>query len=165
MKPKQIIEKLEQDSEFKAWKKENPDSYLAHIFKMYDEANKGIVQVGYYNKDDSITTFFIEKEDIKIATDKEIFKKPDSKIAKLEIGEVKLDDAEAKAIAEKLLKEEYKMEAIKSFLILQNVEKHGLIYNVTFVTKAFSTLNVKVDASTGKVLKHELNSLMDYKQG
>ena len=164
MEPQKLIKELEAHSEFKEWRKKNPKSFLAHLFVMHDEPNKGIVQVGYSNRDESMTTFFIEKGEVKIATEQEVFKKPDDRILKLDIRNVKLADEEAMEKAEKILAEEYRQKPLKSFLILQNLREFGQIYNITFVTAGFRTLNVKIDAATGNVLKHELTSLMQYKK-
>ena len=64
MKVKEIISKLEGKKKWTEWKKINYSSSLVHIFKMFDEANKDEIQVGYYNKDDTITTFIISGEKI-----------------------------------------------------------------------------------------------------
>ena len=35
------------------------------------------------------------------------------------------------------------------------------MYNFTFITQTFQTLNVKIDSKTGDVIEHKLYSLMD----
>ena len=164
MEPAEIKKKLESHPEFKAWQKDNPESYLAHMFWMNDEANINIVQVGYCNKDESITTFFIEKDNVKIATEKEAFKKPGDKILSLDASKVKVKREDAMEKAGKLLRETYKTSAMKSFMILQNLKEYGQVYNITFITQSFSTLNVKINSETGEAVKHELASLMDYRR-
>ena len=63
-------------------------------------------------------------------------------------------------IADEFQKQNYKNELPnKSINILQNIHQ-GTAWNVTLVTAAFNTLNMKIDASTGEVLEHKLTSLM-----
>ena len=163
MKIKELIEKLESSKEFKEWKKENYASSLVHVFKMFDEANKDDWQIGFYNPDDTITTFIIGKEGIQILPEAEIFKKPDAKIMKLSVEDIKVELDEAIGDARKFQEKEYPNEKpTKEIVILQKLDR-GLVYNITFVTQAFNTLNIKIDAKTGKVVHHKLMSLMDLK--
>ena len=38
----------------------------------------------------------------------------------------------------------------------------GAIYNITFFTQSFKTINVKVSAITGKVIDHSSQDLMGF---
>ena len=165
MKVKNLVQELEKSKEFTEWKKENYASSLVHIFKMFDEANKDEYQIGFYNPDDTITTFILGKECIQILPKAEIFKKPNDKIMKLNIENVKTELDEAIEDARTFQEKKYPNEKpIKEIVILQRLNL-GLIYNITFITRAFNTLNVKIDAKTGKVVEHKLMSLMDMKAG
>ncbi len=158
-----ILKRLEQDKGFKEWKGKHKGSFLAHVFKMLDDANRDDWQVGYYNKDDTITTFIITETDIKIAETENIFKRPDAKIKELKKEGIKTDIAEALQTAEKIQATEYKQEIpFKIITILQNLDV-GQVYNITYVTKSFKTLNIKVDSKTGKVKNKSLKSIMDFK--
>ena len=75
MKIKEAVAKVEGNSEFKNWHKKNSKSYLAHIFKIVDEANENIWQIGYYNKEGTVTTFVLEEEELKMIDAEEIFQK------------------------------------------------------------------------------------------
>ena len=103
MEIKDIVKKLEDNPEFSSWKKENKESYLTHIFKMDDEANKDIWQIGYYNKDGTITTFVIEKDDIKIIPEEKPFQEKKRKIKKLNMKDVLIDFDEALKTSSSLL--------------------------------------------------------------
>ena len=46
--------------------------------------------------------------------------------------------------------------------ILQNLGEFGNIWNITYVTHSFKTLNIKINAENGKILHHSLDSLMDF---
>ena len=162
MEIKKVVEKLEDNSEFKDWHKENKKSYLAHLYKMVDDANRGVWQIGYYNENNTITTFVIEGEDIKIIPEQEIFQKVKKKVRKLDLKSVKVDIAKAMDIAEKFQKKNSPMnEALKIMVVLQNVADNT-IYNISYMTKSFNTLNMKIDSSSGKVLSHELIPMMQF---
>ena len=167
MEVKTVIEKLESDSEFKAWKEKNKNTFLAHIFRMIDEANKDIWQIGYYNeKTDKITTFLVEETggeyNITIGPESEVFKKEETRINPLDLKKVKVDITEAMHNAQEFQKEKYKGSGpAKVIVILQNL-KSGLVYNITFITQTFDTLNMKVSADTGKIVKHKLINMMQF---
>ena len=95
MQIKQVIKNLESKVKFKDWKNNNKESHLAHIFKMIDKINKDIWQIGYYNKNETMTTFIIENENIKIIPDQEIFQKKKHQVRKLDLEKIKFDIDEA----------------------------------------------------------------------
>ncbi|MCK4521009.1 MAG: hypothetical protein KAU20_00415, partial [Nanoarchaeota archaeon] len=66
-------------------------------------------------------------------------------------------------IADKLQKTEYKgNDPLKIIVILQNIESKTL-YNITYITQTFNTLNMRVDAGNKKILKKELTPLMQFR--
>jgi len=158
-----VLDKLEKNKDFKEWKKKNKTSFLAHVFKLLDDENKDDWQIGYYNKDDTITTFIVTPNDIKIAETENIFKKPEAKIQKLDKNKIKIDITQALQTAEKIQTTEYKQEIpFKIITILQKLDI-GQVYNITYVTQGFKVLNFKIDSSNGKVLKKTLQSIMEFK--
>ena len=54
--------------------------------------------------------------------------------------------------------------SIKTIAILQNLPEFGNIWNLTYVTEAFNTLNIKIDALNGQVLEHNLTSIFSFRQ-
>ncbi|HLD42296.1 MAG TPA: hypothetical protein VJB06_04615, partial [archaeon] len=54
--------------------------------------------------------------------------------------------------------------SIKTIIVLQNLSI-GQVWNLTYLTSAFSTLNIKIDASNGKILKHTLVPLFRFDKG
>ena len=82
------------------------------------------------------------------------------KIKSLNIEKVKIDYENALKTASELQKEKYKTEIpFKQITILQNIDE-GQVWNFTFITQAFKTLNIKIDAKTGEIVKDELINLM-----
>ena len=164
MEVKNVITAVEHSRAFIDWKKEHSSYYLVHLFKMLDEANRYIWQVGFYSKEkDRITTFIVERGDVKLGPDSEVFKKEDTFIPELDITKVKKDLSDVLKIATKFQEANYKNEKpLKIMVILQNLPKSGIVYNTTYITQDLKTLNMKVSAISGKVLKHQLVSLMDF---
>ena len=158
----EAYEEIINSDEFKDWRKKNPETYLAHAFTMLDENNKGSWQIGFYDKKTDRMTSFEKKEKITVTENEEIFKK-EERIKELDMSKVKIDCEKAMQTANELQQKEYKQETpFKKIVILQNI-KSGLVWNITFVTQSFKTLNIKIDATTNKVVKYVLTSLMDYK--
>jgi len=157
------IQTLESSKEFKGFKKQNKDAFLTHVFYMLDEANENAVQIGYYDKArDRITTFVIEGNSIIKNPEAEVFKEQETLMHPLELSKVKIDMKEAVAIADRLQKEKYKDEIpVKKIAILQNLPV-GQVWNITFVTRTFKTLNIKIDAETKKVVFEKLLSIVEF---
>lgn len=155
-----LLDSLEDNDEFKKWKEKHKDSYLAHVFRMEGGDSPESCLVGYYNKDDTITTFEIDGSDICLKSCEEIFKPEGKTVKELNMEKVRLAFDQIRNIADELRKKEYKSEIpTKKIFILQNIDM-GQVWNITIVTASFNALNIKIDASTGEVLKHSLTSLM-----
>ena len=166
MKLPDVIDKLEENSEFKKWRDEHPQAYIAHAFMMMDKVNENIWQIGYYHPDnDKITTFIIEGDDIKISPESNIFKRPDSKVEKLDLEKVKIGTVQAVETAEGLMEKEYpKAVPLKMFFIVQSIPKHGTVYNVTFLSQDFQAINMRISSETGDVLSHKAEKILDIKK-
>lgn len=159
---KKYLSEIEKSDKYHDWKGKNKNSFLAHVFAMFDIKNENILQFGYYNKDnDKITTFIVEGEKVTMSAESEIFKKDEHEVKELELDKVKLTLNQAKDIMKEFQEGKYGREKpTNSFVILQHLEQ-GNIYNFTYVTAAFNMLNAKIDSSTGEILDSHLSSLMD----
>src|SRR3989338_8642464 len=91
------LAELHKSAHFKDWNKEHKQHYLTHAFKLIDDANQRIWQIGYYDpKSDTITTFVLEEgAEVKIIPDLEVFKEEKDAVRKLEIEKVRLEPQEA----------------------------------------------------------------------
>jgi len=82
-------------------------------------------------------------------------------VKKIDLENVKIPFQKIMKKAENFQKEKYPKEMVnKKITILQNLEKYGLVWNITLVTQSFSTLNIKINAEKGEVVYHHLESLM-----
>ncbi|MGM5484992.1 MAG: hypothetical protein ACQEP1_03930 [Nanobdellota archaeon] len=166
MNTKKIIDNLEESEEFKKFKEENPDTYLAHVFKMLDKQNVEEWQIGYYDKSNRKVTTFVyneKTETIQKNPESETFRKEDSHIKELKKEDINTNLNQAMQKVEKLRNEKYSKHPVeKSFFILQNLGNP--VWNFTLVTKTFNVLNVKVNASSGEVEEDNLSSIFDFKE-
>lgn len=163
---KPVLEKLEESQNFRKWRQKNKNTYLSYAFKIAEEMGSNDWQIGFYDrKKDRITTFVIAGGNVKIRPDEEVFKNDGMKVNEIQLDKIKLtfDNAMGKA-GEFQEKNFPKDRSIKTIAILQNMPKLGNIWNITYITEAFNTLNMKIDASTGKVLEHALSSLFSFRK-
>ncbi len=157
-----MLEKLRKSKEYKEWKKNHTDFYLAHAFVMMDEPNKGEMQIGYYNdKTDRMATFIISPDKISVVPDQEVMK-AEQHIGELDSEKIKLTIEEALKISEKFLAENYKKEPImKSFFIIQELEGMPM-FNVTYLTSGFKAINIKISSIDGKIIKHSAGVIAQF---
>jgi len=159
----EAFEMLSDDELFKKWKAENKESYLCHCMRMLGDEDAW--HIGYYNQDDSIQPFSITKDEVAQEKKDEVFKRPETKVKELDFSQVDLTATQAVKVALEFQQKEYAKEipTNKQIVILQHIDE-GQVYNITFITLAMSTLNIKVDAKTGDVVGHKRTSLMDFRQ-
>ena len=121
-------------------------------------------QLGFYHKStDKVVTFIADTDEIEMQKEEEIFKKPDMKVNPLEIEKIKIPFKKILKITEEFYKKEYPSEIInKTMVILQNLEEYGNIWNITYITASFNTLNIKVNAENSKIMHHNIESLMSF---
>jgi len=164
MELKPALKTLEESPDFKKWHNKNKNTYLSYAFKIPQEMGSDDWQLGFYDKKkDKITTFVIAEEGIKIRPEEDIFKKEEMDVKEVKLDKVKLtfDNAIAKA-SEFQQKNFPKEKSVKTIAILQNIQSFGNIWNITYVTESFNTLNMKIGASSGKILEHNLSSVFSF---
>ncbi|MBW2976748.1 hypothetical protein KY347_04855 [Candidatus Woesearchaeota archaeon] len=161
------LKKLNESSGFISWKNKSKDIFFSYAFRMIEEnSNKSNEdwQLGFYNKTtDKITTFTVNDAGIEIQQEQEIFKKPGMQVNPLDIKKVKVPFEKILKETAGLQKKECPAElAGKTIAVLQNLEGYGTIWNITCIMRSFKTLNVKINAETGKIMAHSLESLMSF---
>src|SRR3989344_2954245 len=159
---KSLLKKLKKSNYFIEWSKSNPDNFFSYAFKTIENDKESPWQFGFYHKStDKMTTFILENNSVEIQEEEEIFKKPDMKVMPIDIKKIKMPFEKILKKAEELQKNEYPKELIsKTIAILQNLEEYATIWNITYVTQSFKTLNIKVNPENGKIISHDLESLM-----
>lgn len=153
---------VEKSKGFKVFMSEEKDSYLANVF-VFIESNTPPKEwhVSYYSPKTNLLTAFVTKDAGVERQGASEALKSEQKIEGLDTKKVKLSSDQALMIASKHQFEHYRTERpIKIIVILQEYKKKT-VYNITYITQSFKTLNMKIDADSGKVVSHDLVSLID----
>jgi hypothetical protein len=156
---------LQDDISFNRWKKENKKIVFSYAFTSAEKEVTADWQIGFYDKySDKITTFSVMGDNVANMHTDDVFKEPGAKVLEIDITKVKLSLSDILKKAEEFIKKQYPSEFInKKIIILQNLPEVGLVWNITFFTLTFNSLNLKISAENGEVKSHKLTSLMDYK--
>ena len=164
MEFKQAFEKLKQSKEFKNWNKKHTNLFLSCAFKTLEENKEQPWQLGFYHEStDKMVTFIVDEDEIEMQEEDEIFKKPGTEVIPLEIERVKIPFKKILYKTKDFQKKKYSKELInKTIAILQNLEEYGTVWNITYLTHSFNTLNIKVNAENGKIMHHSIDALMSF---
>ncbi len=142
--------------------------YLTHFFVMFDKNLKqeGDWQIGFYSEEkDVVKAISVGDESGEIISkESEALKENGKKIKKLELGDVKIDIDDAINKVVQCLRNNYLTEVpIKSFVVLQILDEFEFpIWNFTFVTNSFKTLNIKINAVDGKIVHHGVIQIYEH---
>ena len=166
MELKDSFKKLQESQDFRKWRQKNKNAYFSYAFKIPQEMGLNDWQLGFYDeKKDKITTFVVENENIKVRPEEEIFKKEETKVEGIQLNKVKLTFDNAIEKANEFQQKNFpKDKSVKTIAILQNIGKFGNIWNITYITGAFNTLNMKINASNGEVLEHNASSVFSFRK-
>ena len=165
MELKPALKKLEKSQDFRKWRDEHKYTYLSYAFRIPQEMPNEW-QLGFYDKKkDRITTFVISDEGIKVRPEEEVFKKEETEVNAIQIDKIKVSFDNAIAKADEFQQKNFpKDKSVKTIAILQNIGKFGNIWNITYITGAFNTLNMKINASNGEVLEHNASSVFSFRK-
>jgi len=160
-----ILSTLEASVAYKAWRAANPDAYIAHLFCMLEQ-DATVWQVGYYDKKtDAVTSFDILTDGVKAHPPEEVYKKDGTTVKELKWDSIKIGIDAALDTAKELQQRKYPAELpIKRIIVLQTLAV-GQVYNITYVTQGFKTLNIKISSETGKVVDEQLAPIFSFDKG
>ncbi|MCP3686452.1 MAG: hypothetical protein GY861_27760 [bacterium] len=162
MNAKEVVEKLEKTPGFIEWRKDNKDAYLISLFTMFEELKDGEWMANYYDKKtEQATVFVFHKNGFEEQPKSEVFKK--GAVKKLDMNKVKVDFDKALVAGAKVRDQCCGERILKIIAILQNL-KEGLVWNLTYLTSAYRTLNVRISAVDGKEITHKVNSIFEFKE-
>lgn len=153
-----MIQRLLDSSEFSAWSTAHPKAYLAHVFCMVEKEGRSW-QVGFV--DDGLVTVFEMGQNIKQLPADKPFTEPGKIVPKLDKFAIKLDLDAALEKASALQQEKYPADKpFKTIVILQCIDDR-VVYNITYVTQSFKTLNIRVAAENGSIVSDKLVSFFE----
>jgi hypothetical protein len=155
---KESVEKVEASVPFGKWREAHERAFLASIFTSDKEGDA--LSLNYYDKEtDKMYSFSSEKP---TAPKEEEFLRKSEEILPLDMSEIKVTMDDARNKAAKVAEEHYSEEKIiRTITVLQMLEGKQ-IWNVTFITANYKTINVRIDGSNGEVTSHSKASLIDF---
>lgn len=147
---------------FEEWHTGTPAAFLTTIFVLLD-GNHHEWQIGFYDPLTELTASFLIGEEVTLVPAQVTFKEPQQEVLKLEVDSVRVDLPEALRMAEQHQQAHFPREFPKKIIaILQNLSM-GLVYNVTYVTSSFATLNIKIDAHSGEIKNAQLIPIISFR--
>ena len=158
------FKKLQQSQEFKSWNKENKDIFASFALKMLENGKEDDWHFGFYHEStDKIATFITGKDKIEFIQEEEIFKKPDAKISQIDFKKLKMPLKKILEHTSNTLKDKYPSELVnKTIAILQNVDENGTIWNITYLTNSYKTINFIVNPENSQIVSQTMESLMSF---
>ncbi|MBS3110957.1 hypothetical protein J4435_02565 [Candidatus Woesearchaeota archaeon] len=165
MELRSALATLDSDPGFAGWKSLHKDAYFSHAFTMLQDQQEDW-QLGFYqHKDEKITTFVVKPHGVEMRDAEETFKREESRIEEVRLPKNALELKEVIRKANEFQQERYpKDRSMKIITLLQNLPEYGSVWNITYVTQQFNTLNMKIHPSTGEVLDHKLSSIFSFRQ-
>jgi hypothetical protein len=158
----EALKLLHASKEYKTFSKASK-GFLAHAFVMVEKGAEEW-QIGYFCADEDRMYSFIIGKKIEALPPAEVLK-ADVTIHELHPADVKITPAEALDIAEQTRKKHYSADLpIKVFYLIQHLPE-GAVYNITYVTQRFTTMNIKILAKDGTVHKHSNEPLIAFDKG
>lgn len=141
-------------------------AYLAHVFKMFDQANIDEWQVGYYDPSgDELIVFTVSASGVRKNPPAEAFKRDERAIKELVADKLLTPPQEAIRLVKESLADKHPGHPAKQTILLaQTLEEHGQVYNVTVVTETFHMFNVKVATDSGEFVDEKFDHLMSLKK-
>ena len=158
------IEELEGKKEFKNWRKTNKHSFLSYVMRVVENPPNDEWQVGFFDREkDKITTFGMTPKAISINSDEDVFKKEEEVIEEIERSKVKVSLMDAVDASRTMQEKKFPAQKpIKIISILQHLPELGTVWNVTYVTTNFSTLNFKISSENKKILDTKETKLFEF---
>ncbi len=145
MKVSEILERLKKDSCFA--EVDCDRFFLAHIF----HTGSSPIQVGYCRKETGTILSFEMGESIKYLGESDALK-GETPIEELRLESVTLDLDSALELAGREMASHYPREKKTSELAVLQKVGNDTLYNITFFTASFRTVNIRIDAGSGNVL-------------
>jgi len=160
---RQALKILENSEEFREWKKKNPETYLSYGFFVVEEKDSRW-KIGYYHKKKNKITSFVVGNKIKIEPEEDVLQKEKKTVKKVDITKLKHDLADAVTIAYNLQQEEYAAESPKKIIAVLQTLNNKQVWNITFLTQSYNTLNFKIRSDNLKVIEKKLSPLFQFQR-
>ncbi len=151
-------EQLQKIKSTELYKDIDENAYLTHVSMIEEENKKSSWEYGFFNPETQKITV-IESEPLKLREPDDVLNR-DGDVAELNLDEVELSVEELYKLVDKVAEDKNASLITKKILILQKLNE-GVVWNVTYLTKDYNLLNIKVNAKNGAVLHTEFHSVFD----
>ena len=121
---------------------------------------KGDWQADFYSKKTQKLASFKELNLEIIKTEDELFQKEKQDPEELNIKEAKIGLTDALTKVNLTLKEKHPGNPPQKYIIILQMLEGKLTWNVTILTETFKVINIKIDCTSGKVLKDTEENLL-----
>jgi hypothetical protein len=155
-----VKKEIETSAVFKDWRNKNPKGFFYLAFTMFEKISLMSFELAYYSPKTKLATIFVAEGGVSIKEEDKVF--ADDIPKPLNIDDAKIGIGDAVAFATDVQVKSYPSEAPSKTIAMLQVLNGKVLWNITFFTIAFSTLNIKVDAKSGKIMKHSLAKLFDF---
>ncbi|MGM5481386.1 MAG: hypothetical protein ACQESE_03165 [Nanobdellota archaeon] len=159
------LKKVINSEEYRTFKEEHNNYYLAHGFVQLDEQGNESKewQIGFYSEtEDNIATFLTDP--VKFNTFEKALKNEHAIIEELTETEKFIKTDKARTIVKEHTVENYPREKITTMIIVIQVIDGKQTYNITAVTESFSMIICKIDAKTGEIVSADKRSVLELKK-
>lgn len=147
------------------WKKKHPDSYLSHFFCAISSAmeQKSSWEIGFYGPKHRKITIFIVGDDVMVKPEDKVFQKDKQEVEELLFDDKLISLDKAKDLFKENVNNLFPKESWgDGFIVLQSLLEKTL-WNFTFITKSLKFINMKIDASSGEIVSHDLVEVVQRK--
>ena len=138
--------------------------YLAHFFVMLDNKFEQTEQwqIGFYKKQTREIESFVLSEPVTAVEKSRAFTHDSKDVQELDLSKVKIEFKRAIEIANKFQEQNYKGQPPRQVIVILQCLDSITTWNITFITYAYSTLNMKINAESGDVYKHDFGTLLHW---
>lgn len=162
---KKLVKGLEISKEFKSFKKDNSDAYLASCVVTVKGKTSNEWQINYYLPEKNKMTTFVMKKPLEIIKEQDIFQKEKKEVKELEFKDIKINMKKALELLESFRKKKYQTEFPGEVIVVLQVLEEGVVWNLTMLTATLKILNVKMSAVDGEVLSDTIESFLQHRAG
>lgn len=152
-----LVYGVESGEIFKKWKEDHNGAFLASIFGMTGDED---LTANYYDKGkDKMYSFSCKSPSEPIEQD---FVKTGDEILPIKVETIKLplEEALKKAfgVAEKNYSEQRLVRTVFALQVLSGKQ----VWNITFITADYKTINIRIDCISGEVISHNMAKMTEF---
>ncbi len=162
---KDALERANSSEALKEWKKNHPESFLAYAQTFLDSnAPRKEWYIGFYDKKEHKIATFVVGDDVSLSIDDDnVLGDTSMNVSPISLEDVKLSLREVLETIAIVHKKEYPREAQMEIIVnLQFSESEKTHWNISYFTRSFKVINFKAIPSSGEVISHGINSIMDF---